>query len=196
MKYLAKIMTNQVEDIRKKLYSEDEKFFLDTNIWIYLYYGQYPYDNKYFRRFYTNAFEKMCANKCKIYLDAFVLTEFTRVFSHLEFNRIVPHVNRKEPNRNYYKIFRESDNGRQTAKEIVIQTNRILKKAQLCDLNYNFINIPDQLIEYRETSSDFNDLTYIKLCKKHGFTLVTHDGDFRNCDIPVLTANNKLLGSH
>lgn len=140
--------------------------------------------------------KKMCANKCKIYLDAFVLTEFTRVFSHLEFNRIVPHVNRKEPNRNYYKIFRESDNGRQTAKEIVIQTNRILKKAQLCDLNYNFINIPDQLIEYRETSSDFNDLTYIKLCKKHGFTLVTHDGDFRNCDIPVLTANNKLLGSH
>jgi predicted nucleic acid-binding protein len=190
-------MIHQVEDIRKKRdFSKGEEFFLDTNIWIYLYYGQYPYDNKYFRKFYTDAFEKMRLNKCKIYLDAFVLSEFTKVFSHLEFNRIVPHINRKEPNKNHYKIFRESERGRQTAREIVINMNKILKEAHLCDLNYNFINLPDQLIEYRETNSDFNDLTYIKLCKKHGYTLVTHDGDFHNCDVPVLTANINLLGLH
>jgi predicted nucleic acid-binding protein len=189
-------MTNQVEDIRKKSdYSENERFFLDTNIWIYIYYGQYPYNDRYLKNFYTNAFEKMRANNCKIYLDAFVLSEFTKVFSHLEFNRIVPYIKRENPRLNYYKKFRESDEGRITIKEIVINVNKILKNAQLCDLDYSFINLQNQLIEYREISSDFNDLTYIKLCKKHKYTLVTHDGDFRNCDIPVLTANNKLLGS-
>ncbi|HNX38976.1 MAG TPA: type II toxin-antitoxin system VapC family toxin [Methanothrix sp.] len=190
-------MNNRVEDIRKKYYfSKDEKFFLDTNIWIYLYYGQYPYDNKYFRKYYTDAFEKMRLNRCKIYLDAFVLSEFIRVFSHLEFNRIIPYITRKDPNKNYYKLFRESEKGRQTSKEIVLNMNKILKEAQLCDLDYNFINLQNQLIEYGKISSDFNDLTYIKLCKKHGYTLVTHDGDFHNCGVPVLTANNKLLGSY
>ncbi len=186
-------MTSQIEDIRKHDFVKDEKLFIDTNICIYVYYGMYPFDNKYFRKFYTNAFEKMRASGSKIFLDAFILSEFINVFGHLEYERNVPPIKR-EKNKNNYKIFRESSKGRDTAREIVINVNKILSDAKFCDLNYNFLNLPNQLIEYKETNSDFNDITYAKLCEKHGFMLVTHDGDFKDCGIRVLTANNKLLG--
>jgi predicted nucleic acid-binding protein len=46
-----------------------------------------------------------------------------------------------------------------------------------------------------KTNSDFNDLMLIELCKKNMFALVTHDIDFKDSDIHVLTANNELLGT-
>lgn len=188
-------MTSKIEDIRKiQEFSEEDKLFLDTNVWIYIHYGIYPYNDKYFRKWYTDAFERMRKGKSQIFLDAFVLSEFINLFAHLEYDRIVPREARL-PRRNNYKIFRESKEGRKTVREIIINANKMLETSQLCDLDYNFIKsmLQDQFIEYTKFNSDFNDLTYIKLCKKHGFTLVTHDGDFKDCGIHVLTANNALL---
>jgi hypothetical protein len=138
----------------------------------------------------------MCMNDCKIFVDALVLSEFINRFAHLEYDRKMPRENRL-PNKNNYKIFRKSKDGQNTAREIVINTNKILKDSQLCDLNYNFIKkkLPTQLKEYEKFESDFNDLIYVELCKERKFTFVTHDGDFKNHNIDILTANNELLGT-
>lgn len=61
MKYLAKIMTNQVEDIRKKLYSEDEKFF-----WIQIYGFIYIMDNIHMTINISEGFIRMLLKKCAL----------------------------------------------------------------------------------------------------------------------------------
>ena len=34
---------------------------------------------------------------------------------------------------------------------------------------------------------------YTEICKNNGFTLITNDSDFKTQEIPILTANAKLL---
>lgn len=188
-------MSNPVEDIRKKSdFDEKDCFFLDTNVWLYIYYGIYSEQDRYFKKWYTDAFEKMLLCNCKIFVDFLVLSEFVNRFARLEYDRKMPPIKR-EPNRNNYKIFRKSGDGQNTAREIVININKILNKSELCDLDYNCIKpkLSAQLKEYEKFDSDFNDLIYVELCKEKKFTFVTHDGDFNNHDIRVLTANNAML---
>lgn len=194
-------MANQVEDIRKCEFTKDDCLFLDTNVWIYIHYGIYSKNadqrerNRFYKRWYTNAFNKMREKGSKIFVDALVLSEFINRYSHLEYDRMMPDIKR-EPNKNNYKIFRNSKDGRDTAQAIVINTNKILKEAQFCNLDYSFIRhrLSAHLEDYKKYNSDFNDLIYIDLCRNNGYKLVTHDGDFKNCDIHILTANNELLG--
>jgi hypothetical protein len=150
--------------------------------------------SRYFKKWYTDAFEKMRLSNCKIFIDFFVLSEFINRFARLEYDRKMPPIKR-DPNKNNYKLFRKSADGQNTAREIVININKIMKISNLCDLNYNFIKpkLTAQLNEYEKFDSDFNDLIYIELCKENKFTLVTHDRDFGNHDIHVLTANNEML---
>ena len=49
------------------------------------------------------------------------------------------------------------------------------------------------LNEFAAGECDFNDQVIIKLCKKEELTLITHDADFRDAGIPILTANHRLL---
>jgi predicted nucleic acid-binding protein len=52
----------------------------------------------------------------------------------------------------------------------------------------------DALVDdYAAGDSDFNDQVLIALCKKEGLKMVTDDGDFKGCGIPVITANKRLL---
>jgi predicted nucleic acid-binding protein len=187
-------MTNQAKDIRRSGFSNSDCLFLDTNVLIYIYYGIYREEDRYYKKWYTDALGKMRESNSQIFIDALVLSEFINRFVHMEYDRLLPPIKR-EKNKNNYKIFRASKDGKDAAREIVIHTHKILSYAQICDLDYNFIKpgLPNHLSEYEKSNSDFNDLLYIELCKKNDFTLVTHDGDFKNCGIPVLTANRNLL---
>lgn len=187
-------MINQAKDIRRSNFSDSDCLFLDTNVLIYVYYGIYKEEDRYYKKWYTDALDKMRKKNSKIFIDALVLSEFINRFTRMEYDRKMPPIKR-EKNKNNYKIFRASKDGKNTVREIVIHINKILAYAQICDLNYNFIkpDLLNHLTKYEKSNSDFNDLLYIELCKKNNFTLVTHDGDFKNCGIPVLTANANLL---
>ena len=49
------------------------------------------------------------------------------------------------------------------------------------------------LNDYATGDYDFNDQVITEICKNNGFTLITNDSDFKTQDIPILTANSKLL---
>ena len=49
------------------------------------------------------------------------------------------------------------------------------------------------LNDYATGDYDFNDQVITEICKNNGFTLITNDGDFKTQEIPILTANAKLL---
>lgn len=44
-----------------------------------------------------------------------------------------------------------------------------------------------------EAVEDFNDQVLAELCKSRNLTLVTHDGDFKDLGLNLLTANQSLL---
>jgi predicted nucleic acid-binding protein len=40
---------------------------------------------------------------------------------------------------------------------------------------------------------DINDLILAELCRSEKLKFVTHDADFASLDVPILTANRRLL---
>ena len=81
------------------------------------------------------------------------------------------------------------------AADIVATVRRILRFTSRYDSGFDSVDIEAMLTLYASGKSDFNDLMLVELCKSHDLTLVTHDADFQDSDIPILTANRKLLGS-
>jgi predicted nucleic acid-binding protein len=55
------------------------------------------------------------------------------------------------------------------------------------------IDIFALLNEFEQGDSDFNDQVITTLCQSRGLSLVTHDADFRDRGLTVITANNRLL---
>ena len=51
------------------------------------------------------------------------------------------------------------------------------------------------LSDFEANSRDFNDAILAQLCRAKDLKLVTHDGDFKDCGITILTANSNLLSS-
>jgi|GEM_PF-3464287 len=55
------------------------------------------------------------------------------------------------------------------------------------------LDVTSLLDEYKRGQSDINDQVLVALCLNQGLTLVTHDGDFKGCGVPLVTANRHLL---
>ena len=49
------------------------------------------------------------------------------------------------------------------------------------------------LTDYESKCPDFNDQILVELCKSRSLKFVTHDGDFKDYSITVLTANKGML---
>lgn len=183
-------MIRESKDIRRYIFSEEDRLFLDANIWL-LIYGPVPRSDKdrFLRNIYTNAFRNMLMNNSKIFVDDLILSEFINAFRQLEFKRMIPEFEWSQG----FKRFRDSSEAVEMAREIASQSRKILKVSERCSSIFNFVNIDDLLNEFEKGHSDFNDQLYIELCKADGLILVTNDGDFKNRGVPVLTANPSML---
>ena len=185
-------MSNIVKDIRGYPFENKEKLFLDTNVWYYIY-GPKPIKpaDKIFKRYYSVALDKIIESKREIFIDVLVLSEFinryARFFYEKRYHDLPPH---SKPD---FKIYRSSDAFRIEAKFIINETKKIMKISYPCNLDFETMKIELHLSEFEECNSDFNDIVYKNICKLNNFTLVTNDGDFKKCGIPILTANNNLL---
>lgn len=131
---------------------------------------------------------KMRTCKCRIFIDALVLSEFINRFAHWTYDQLPP-----ESKPDKFKYYRKSLDFKKVAQEIADDTRRIVDYAACCDSEFGSIDIDELLNEYELGDSDFNDQVITHLCKKKGFILVTHDGDFRSSGINILTANRNLL---
>ncbi|MPM51768.1 hypothetical protein SDC9_98519 [bioreactor metagenome] len=46
---------------------------------------------------------------------------------------------------------------------------------------------------FEQGKYDFNDLLFAEICRSRGMVFVTHDKDFSELGVEILTANEKLL---
>ncbi len=168
---------------------EEDKFFFDTNIWMFLYCPMGNYKEAIVKK-YDGFLKKAIGIKSSIFISSLVLSEFFNAYTRLEFNILKG----KEP-LDFKKDFRGTDDYQRLVINIkTIVKTKILKLAKRLNDNFSNINI-DELFEDIE-QSDFNDKYYQFLAITENIMIVTDDSDFastKKTTVPILTANYKLL---
>ena len=163
---------------------EEDKFFFDANIWLYLFcpVGNY---NSYTVKKYSDFFLKAIISKSKIYTSSMIISEFFNTYTRIEFNK------KKSENpkiyKNYKSDFRNTVEYIELSDGIIeIIKSKILKKAIKINDSFNKIDI-DNILK-SGSNFDFNDNYFLEICKKNKFKIVTHDKDFLNSDVEIITA--------
>lgn len=169
--------------VEKYRFKSQDKLFLDTNIWFYLYAPQNP--NSYWVNIYSKAFGRILAAKSCIYIDILVVCEFINAYARLKWHTNASHIE--------FKTFRNSKDFKPIAQEIADNTKRVLSHCSRIENDFKKVKIDDLLNDYATGDFDFNDQMITDLCKRKGLKLITNDGDFKGQGIPILTANGKLL---
>jgi predicted nucleic acid-binding protein len=129
----------------------------------------------------------MLAQNCRIYIDVLVLSEFINTYARLQWQIA------NKPHRDF-KRFRKSPEFEPHAKAIADGAERVLRYCVRIENGFESLDIAALISDYAAGDSDFNDQVIASLCTERGLRLVTDDADFGGRGIPVLTANNRLLG--
>ncbi len=178
-------MTAKIHDATSYNFKKTDAFLIDANIWFYLYGPRAPKDRK--SQDYSNVLAEILRTKCSIFLDVLILSEFINRYSRLKFNL--------QKRSRDFKAYRQSPAFKPVAKEIADAVRRILKHCKCIESDITSIDMNALLTDYESKYPDFNDQILVELCKSRSLKFVTHDGDFKDYGITVLTANRGMLSS-
>ncbi|MBI5185017.1 MAG: hypothetical protein HZA01_04735 [Nitrospinae bacterium] len=92
-----------------------------------------------------------------------------------------------------FKSYRNSPEFKPVAKDIEASVRGMLKHCRRTECVFSKCDIDRVISKFGEGNSDFNDQLMLELCKYKGFALITHDRDFSDCGLTILTANKQLL---
>ncbi|MCA0404275.1 MAG: PIN domain-containing protein [Proteobacteria bacterium] len=180
-------MKNQIKSIKNYNFSNSDRLCLDTNVWIYVFCPQKP--NAPLVEVYSQAFRSILEKKGHIYINSLITSEFINRSAKFQFDL------QKTNGIKSFKAFRESPVFKPIALNIAADLKRILGLSSRLECNFKELDINTLINEYGKGSYDFNDQMITELCKHNGLTLITHDIDFYNHDIPIITANPRLINA-
>ena len=172
--------------VNRHNFTSSDKLFLDANIWFYLFGPHKPGDPAVHT--YSNVFNSILNAQSQIYIDVLVVSEFINAYARRKWRLIAPHLNS-------FKVFRNTLSFKPIAQDIAAEVKQIMKHCSRMESNFATLRIDDLLNDYAIGNFDFNDQVITEICKSNGFTLITNDGDFKTQEIPILTANQSLLGN-
>lgn len=165
--------------------SENDKFFFDTNVWLYLYCSVGNYREEIIAN-YNEFFEKVLEANSSIYTTSLQISEFFNAYSRIEFriqSRLDPSL------KNYKTQFRSSPEFLELIKELnLIIKHKILKNSIKMDDNFSNINIDNVLL--LEKGYDFNDEYFLNLCEENDIIVVSNDRDMIDTDRDVKVVTN------
>ncbi|MXY92901.1 MAG: PIN domain-containing protein [Caldilineaceae bacterium SB0664_bin_27] len=174
----------EVRDVEYYRFTSRDKLFLDANIWLLFFGPQRPSDHLV--NVYSRAFASILKAQSTIYIDVLIVSEFINTYARQKWQLVAPEVER-------FKEFRSSFEFQQIAQDIASDVRRVLHHCLPIESGLESLNFSGLLVEFAKGKADFNDQVIRELCKNKGLTLITNDGDFRGQDIPILTANRRLL---
>jgi hypothetical protein len=166
----------------------NSKFFLDTNIWLYLYFPQYTSVSKNIITNYSNFFDEILSKECMIVTDMIQMSELINLVLRIEFNTLKndsPSLTFKE-----YRDTTSYLNALSIAKTL---SSNILKCATLRSGIFNAEEL--KVMVENCDQADFNDIYFANFCSKENAILITHDFDFNaiKTNIALFTINGKYL---
>ncbi|MFF2591062.1 PIN domain-containing protein [Peribacillus butanolivorans] len=159
--------------------NKDDKFFFDTNIWMYMHCSIGSYSAKLVQE-YSDFYQKVKVAGATIITSTLLISEFVNTYSRLEFN-----IRKKSDGlSDYKKDFRSNP----SYKPLLDNINLLTEKKIL----RNSIKIQDSFHEFEESNFfanpntyDFNDEYFCYIAEKLDFKIVTHDKDFHNTSYNV-----------
>jgi predicted nucleic acid-binding protein len=174
----------KVHSIESYDFPEGKSYFFDTNIWLYIY-GPIGWPDER-SDVYSRALKEIRNSEGTIYINCMIISEFINAFSRIEF--------KQQSDFTRYKEFRNSLSYRAIAQEIAYNVRKILKNTLTCDPELQVIDLPGVMDIFEQGKYDFNDLLFAQICSAKGLVFVTHDKDFSELGVEILTANERLLG--
>ena len=177
-------MKHKAVEVLKYNFAPHDRLFMDANIWLYLDGPQKSNSN--LRTIYSKVFSRILNAGSQIYIDVLIVSEFINSYARVRWKVVAPH-------RKTFRDFRNSPAFKTVATDISADVKRILKHCSLIESGFETLKLDDVLNEYATGKYDFNDQVITEVCKTNGLTLITNDGDFKSQEIPVLTANSRLL---
>ena len=183
-------MTNFI-DITNFNPKNGDKFLIDANVLLYLFYtaGKYKRDIvKKYSTFYANIIK----NDCKILLPLNLLTEFSNRFYKLEYDEYL-RINSYNCSQFSFKAYRQTKEFDNVKTEVIdIFKLQIIPYAEKVDYNFTSKNI-EELLTISD-KIDFNDIIYYDIAKCYNVPIITNDNDFKQIsDISIITQSTYLL---
>ncbi|MBD1831462.1 hypothetical protein H6F61_01895 [Cyanobacteria bacterium FACHB-472] len=117
-----------------------------------------------------------------------VISEFINASARFFYNRLPAPTKPAE-----FKAFRNSPDFKPIAERIAKLSRRILEKSQRIESNFESVDLVIILRDYQAGEVDFNNRILAEMCRARNLKLVTHDADFQEENVAILTANPKLL---
>lgn len=157
---------------------------MDANIWLYVYGPQRPNDKQ--AAIYSQVLRHILDARSCIYIDVLVISEFINAYARRKWKL-------DKPESEQFKNFRDSTDFKPVAQAIADDVRRVMSHCSRIEDDFVEMEVDTLLSAYAAGGSDFNDQVITELCKREGLTLITHDGDFKGQEVPILTANQRLL---
>ncbi len=164
-------------------FPSEKGYFFDTNIWLYIY-GPIGWPDQK-SAVYSRVLREIRDSNGTIYINCMIISEFINAFSRIEF--------KQQTTYSRFKEFRNSLSFRPVAEDIASNVKKILRNTLTCDPELKVIDLPEIMSFFEQGKYDFNDLVFAEICRDKGLVFVTHDKDFSELGVEILTANEKLL---
>lgn len=164
-------------------------FFLDTNIWLYLY-ASIGKVNQNIVDEYSDLLSDILDENAKLVTTSMQISEFINAYFRIEYNAELERLGKKSNVFQYKRDFRSSKTF-QTLVSVIhkVISNKILKYTIKLDDDFSTLNIEEVLPANKEF--DFNDEYFLYLCEKNKIKIVSHDKDIAksNRDIELITSH-------
>lgn len=162
----------------------------DSNIWLYILAPICYNPNTFMTESYTRIFRTMLSLNCNIYTNNMIISEIVNTILRYEYNSYNVDPDLEDIR---YKSFRETKPFQEIASDIAMYIRKIAQVSKLYDINQVSNDLWFELADtFQEGKHDFNDLIIIKICGKQNLILVTHDRDFKECGLKILSKNPEL----
>jgi predicted nucleic acid-binding protein len=181
----VKTIPIKVHSIDNYNFPEGKGYFFDTNIWLYIY-GPIGWPDQRSDA-YSKALKAIRHSDGTIYINCMIISEFINAFSRIEF--------KQQTDFTRFKEFRNSLAFRAIAQDIAYNVRKILKSTLACDHELTVIDLPEIMDLFEQGKYDFNDLLFAQICRAKNMVFVTHDKDFSELGVEILTANEKLVNT-
>lgn len=167
-------------------------YIFDSNVWLPLL-GLDPENSiEHYKIFFGKVFK---TDDAKIILCPIQLSEIlnrllrydSKVCYDLKYSKL---TGNKPSNYNFYKDeYRTSQACKSKYESIIDDLDQWSERLVVKDFTVKEIT---DLTQFKTSQLDFNDNYLYLVAKEHNATIITHDGDFVNLDVPIGTFNKNL----
>lgn len=173
-------------DIRNYDFDPAKQYFVDANVWLYIYGPMTPDDWK--AKVYSGALKRLRTSGASVFIDVLVVSEIMNRWSRFEYKRAGGDDRYKS-----FKEYRTAPAFGLVGAEIVTVVQSILRLAKKTGTPFANVNLDATLSSCAAGTIDLADALICECCRAKPFTLITHDADMKDRGVPIVTANSAIL---